>query len=288
MSTYDTDQTPGWDLNIINSIFANNSAVNGRGGGVYWFRGGVVNVTYSTFVNNFAGAFGAGGIGIQAGTGVTANVKNTVIWGNTGDGGSGREQVANSNTASTYNYIAMQNLGGFSDDDATVANGLDLNASNTDAAGPNFVGTIPSNGYDASLVVDPSIWKLDASSPLIAAGEYVASVTTDFEGQGRPTASDSAYPDIGAYQFTDYLSVLSNMAEASRELTVYPTVTNQFLNLETTGDLKAVEIFNLNGKSLLRTEATQKVDVSAFNTGLYLLKATYTDNQSAVKRFIKQ
>lgn len=288
MSTSATDQSTGWDLNVINSIIANNSAETGRGGGIYWFRGGELNVTYSTIVNNFAGNYGGGGIGIQANTGVVANVMNTVIWGNTGDSGSGREQVANSDTNSTYKYIAMQNLSGFSDDMATVNTGLNLNASNTDAAGPNFVGTIPANGFDATLTIDPSIWKLDASSPLIEAGDYVAGVTLDFEGQGRPTSDDFTVPDIGAYQNTDYLGFLSSMAEANRELILYPSVTNRFINLDTSGEVKAVEIFNLNGKSLLKTEATKDVDVSAFKTGLYLLKATYNDNQSKVKRFIKQ
>lgn len=289
MSTAAGNQTTGWDLNVINSIIANNSAEDGRGGGIYWFRGGELNVTYSTIVNNFAGNFGGGGIGVDD-RGVLANVMNTVIWGNIAAQTWRPQNIVVSETASSISYSAIEDLDvdlvDFSN--TTFNSEMNLNASNTDAAGPNFVGSIPANGFDANLTIDPSIWKLDASSPLIEAGDYVASVTLDFEGQGRPTSDDFIVPDIGAYQNISYLGFLSSMAEANRELILYPSVTNRFINLDTSGEVKAVEIFNLNGKSLLKTEATQDVDVSAFKTGLYLLKATYNDNQSTVKRFIKQ
>jgi hypothetical protein len=290
MSTSANDQSPGWDLNVINSIIANNSAVDGRGGGIYWFRGGVLNVTYSTIVNNFNGKYGGGGIGLQKGTGVKANIMNTVIWGNTSGRSWDPPNITVQESASSISYSAIEDLDVNETDftNTTFNTELILNASNTDAAGPNFVGSIPAAGFDASLTIDPSIWKLDASSPLIEAGDYVASVTLDFEGQGRPTSGDFILPDIGAYQNTDYLGFLSSMAEANRELILYPSVTNRFINLDTSGEVRAVEIFNLNGKSLLKTEATEDVDVSAFKTGLYLLKATYNDNQSTVKRFIKQ
>ncbi len=65
---------------MTNSTLANNSALNGPGGGIFSDGGGTVTVTNSTFSGNSAS--GAGG-GIDNG-GSALTVTNTILAGNGG------------------------------------------------------------------------------------------------------------------------------------------------------------------------------------------------------------
>ena len=82
---------------------------------------------------------------------------------------------------------------------------------------------------------------------------------------------------------------LNNIAGNSGDITVYPTPATDILIIETL-QKATIEITNIQGQ-LIKTIATTgnktNIDVSAFPSGLYLIKVK-TENNISVKKFIKE
>lgn len=70
---------------------------------------------------------------------------------------------------------------------------------------------------------------------------------------------------------------------------IYPNSTKDIINIETTAEITKVEIYNTLGQ-LVNTisENKKQIDLSALNSGIYLLTITTTDNQRSVQRFLKE
>ncbi len=137
----------GGTLNILNSIFSNNSGGGGNGGGIY--NVGTLNVTNTTFYSNTGNA--GGGIYNLGGT---MNLLNTTLYGNTAtsvtDGGGGiyNNGVLTVTNSSVYSNTASKNGGG-------IHNSATLNISNSTVSGnsaySNDGGGIYQGGGTANL-----------------------------------------------------------------------------------------------------------------------------------------
>src|SRR5690606_31104369 len=68
---------------------------------------------------------------------------------------------------------------------------------------------------------------------------------------------------------------------------VYPTYTNDFLNIETDLTETSYKIYDLSGKLIDQNKNQTKIDVSSYSNGLYMLHFS-ADNVSKTYKFIKK
>lgn len=295
-------QTTGWTLNVINSIVTNNTATTGAG--MFINSSGTVKITYSTFANNKATtAFGGGGINFQgtANQTINATLTNVLLWGNKeGATDTQRTQFNNASQSSTIQYSAIQDYvvpsGYWTNAAATSV--LAINAANSNAAGPQFFNPSTIIGYDAAsaaTLTNAARWQITSLSPCIAAGTDANDqngilIATDYAGKTRPNSSTFSTPDIGAYQFdAANPPSLGLLAVAKNDgFKMYPTVTNSIINIKSTKAIKSIEIFSINGTSVLKTNTLEQINVSSLASGIYIVRAAFDDYSSDVKRFIKQ
>jgi hypothetical protein len=78
----------------------------------------------------------------------------------------------------------------------------------------------------------------------------------------------------------------------SQWLRIYPNPVSEYLVIESQKNIRIVEVFSLTGILQNRAEVTGAgkiiLDVSAFPSGLYILRITSEDNRFILKKFIKQ
>ena len=87
--------------------------------------------------------------------------------------------------------------------------------------------------------------------------------------------------------FTSTLSVIDN--EFKNVLKVYPNPVRDHLQISVASnyEIATIEIFNLLGKKV-KEEHTNSIDVTRFETGVYLVKITDTQGRIAMKKIIKE
>lgn len=73
-------------------------------------------------------------------------------------------------------------------------------------------------------------------------------------------------------------------------LAIYPNPTRNYLNinLNESVSVQSIEIYNIEGRRILQTSYTEKLDISGLTEGIYLLRLTSDTNQYYVKKFVKQ
>ena len=71
------------------------------------------------------------------------------------------------------------------------------------------------------------------------------------------------------------------------KVALYPNPANDVLNIETDLEIKAIEIFNIQGQKVI--SSTQKqVNVTNLSSGIYMIKIQDSNNAIATKKFVKQ
>ena len=129
------------------------------------------------------------------------------------------------------------------------------------------------NGRE-SVAVSKGIW---------TAGTFI-NVAAPYEFNG-------AVGDFGVNFWSTLLSI--NDLDASSIFKVYPSPTNSILNIELSGSQTnlSYEVFDILGKQIviktLNPRNSSQIDVSTWNSGLYLIKLSNGD-KTETKRFIKQ
>jgi hypothetical protein len=85
----------------------------------------------------------------------------------------------------------------------------------------------------------------------------------------------------------------ANIKDAESEISIYPNPASEKLNIQITGsnssEIVSVSIYNINGILVFNcnsVQATMRIDVSAFQSGLYFVE-TKTTNQVILKKFVK-
>ena len=187
-------------VKVINSVFLDNTATGGSGGGAIWMgSGGNTQVRNCTVVGNSATSQAVGGLRVSGGN---PTIANCIFWANTGSGGAmgSANQVAGTANV-TYSIVT----GGF----AGTGN-LGADPSFQDLGAGNFALTLASPAIDAGdnsmvpagitldhvrnprFVDEPGVVDTGAgSAPItdIGAFEFQASATTGFcFGDGSGTA----------------------------------------------------------------------------------------------------
>ena len=155
-------------------------------------------------------------------------------------------------------------------------------------------------------------WKLNVASPMDNAGKGdntvdnveqvlletpVAGRTYRIEVSNKGTLNNGATP-FPANVPQDYALIITGVEESSlgtaeisaeKLVTVYPTKTKDIVNILIPKGAKTIDIFDLSGKSVLKTEAKsfQTIDVSQLPKGTYIINVKTEQNVSSHK-FIKE
>lgn len=79
----------------------------------------------------------------------------------------------------------------------------------------------------------------------------------------------------------------SNFNQNNLEVAIYPNPTNDILNIETTLELKSIEIYSIQGQKVLKSNQKQ-ISVANLSSGMYMVKIQDAENNVATKKIIKK
>ncbi len=126
-------------------------------------------------------------------------------------------------------------------------------------------------------------WRLVDLSPL---GTYVDSITYTFASSdnGDFGINTPTYFCIDQVIYNDFTGIEN--AEWV-DLEMFPNPASSFVQFNTKGTIKQIEILTLDGKSIETSMNTlNSTDVSAVENGFYLIRLTFADGQTATRKLI--
>jgi hypothetical protein len=142
----------------------------------------------------------------------------------------------------------------------------DLMAHIVDSAG-NTIGTIVHSAGSSNI---------NFSQPLNPGNYY-------FQIYGMPTDSSYLYP----YNFTLTSEITTGISvKDNSNILIYPNPVTDNLQIQTTLQVKNIEITDIAGRVLYST-TSKNIDCSSFSNGVYFVKIE-TEKKVAVKKFVKE
>jgi CSLREA domain-containing protein len=203
-----SDGTGGGIGNFDGTVVLTNSTISGNttsvdGGGIH--NCGTATLTNTTVSGNDAAGVGGG---IFEGCFDTLNLTNVTIADNTATSGGGiAVEAATGGSAALENTIVADNTGGdCTGTDAITSGGHNLDSDGS--CGLGAAGDLPSTDPQLGPLVDNGgdtlTHALPAGSPAIDAGDNAACPATDQRGVARPldgNVDGTATCDIGAYEY---------------------------------------------------------------------------------------
>lgn len=85
--------------------------------------------------------------------------------------------------------------------------------------------------------------------------------------------------------FTNNTLTSENFNASNVDVKLYPNPAQNVLNIETTVEIKTIEMFTIHGQKVLETNQNQ-IDVSILTSGMYLVKIQDIHNQTTTKKVI--
>jgi Secretion system C-terminal sorting domain/Concanavalin A-like lectin/glucanases superfamily len=79
----------------------------------------------------------------------------------------------------------------------------------------------------------------------------------------------------------------SDFSNGNLKFNLYPNPASTILNIDTTSDLKSVEIYSMLGQKVL-SATTKKINVSSLSNGIYVMRLEDIDGAIQTQRFIKE
>jgi len=76
-----------------------------------------------------------------------------------------------------------------------------------------------------------------------------------------------------------------NFTQNNLKLSIYPNPATDVLNIELESELKSIEIYSLQGQKVI-TSSQKQINISSLSKGMYLVKVTNADNNSASQKLI--
>jgi hypothetical protein len=253
---------------IINCLISNNYGE--RAGAIVSYQSNYALVN-STLTNNKCIFGGPGGIYVTD----TLFILNSILW-DSGFGGSAT-QISFTNG----NLLKIQNC--------DIENGANLNVPaqnylNNKDADPQFRN--PNNITGNSPLASFSDWSLNSHSPCVDSGYYDSEyVTTAVDIEGNPRVCNNGTIDIGAFEYQQDEGIHS--FENNDFISLFPNPSTDNITIEIMYDSE-IEILNIEGQILKRLKIRDNktiIDVSAFSSGVYIIRAK-TDKGFTTKKFI--
>jgi predicted outer membrane repeat protein len=287
-------------LTITGSLFLNNTAANinltfgngdrANGGAINVFGDGrKVLMSKNTFYNNEA-TFQGGGI-YFGGSNASSNLENITVFGNKVNltsaekGKGGGIRIEGNKVFVIKNSLIYGNLLG-----NTINPQSDINIGSKVQL--NFINSLSgiSDGFEADDTYDSS--KIDAilASSNLRFNETSGKVEYDEAPKGDDTPVDFGTDgnDAGAWNSMFVLSL--NESEVSDEkFSIYYNKTIKNIQIITSfNSLMKVTIYNINGSQVVlknQMDSKDKIDISSFESGVYILKANI-EGKYFLRKFI--
>lgn len=215
---------------IQRNLIVNNETPAGRfSGGVFISNdGNQTDLLHNIIANNKGGTSNSSGLRVA--TTSNTNITNTVIWGNVRASGA----TNNTEDRGTFNNCGIEGA-------AYGTSSINLNGTNDNAAGPNFVAPTTFEGRPdgtTNTVADvvSSDWQITAASPLLNAGaNAVTGQTLPTEDITGVTYPQNVTNDIGLYEFSasivpilDDQTVTLNVGTPNILITITGTLVDTF------------------------------------------------------------
>ena len=188
---------------------------------------------------------------------------------------------------------AFEALGGSGNNQQEGA--IDLHAGGTRIAIGSKTYTnqnVTQSGFIAHYVYDRGVWSKSGDDVVGSANgdEFGAAVAIN-DSDGTIIAGGAAFADANGndsgysavYDFKNVLSVSSSEIGSSN-YSIYPNPSNTLVNI--LGDtIKQVDVINLQGK-IISTSYTNILDVTSFNTGVYIVRINKGENSFIYKKLL--
>lgn len=263
-------------VNTINNIYFNNSiSASGQVSAIRSSNSTVFLVGNLIYDNDDFGIF-------------TTNGGNNYLVNNTIFRNSQGIRVENGANTFIYNSIIQNNTINFATGDVGGASVEIQNSLTDDTSFPANITDVTGNilASDA-LFVDSGAndFRLQSTSPAIDSGDPSTTglkiPSLDILGNPR---IDNSIVDLGATEFQQSFSSTENTFLTG--LKIYPNPTHDLLNI-VCDNIESVSIYSIEGK-LLSKHFTNKIDISGYSAGVYLLKIEDISGQTETARIIKK
>jgi hypothetical protein len=94
--------------------------------------------------------------------------------------------------------------------------------------------------------------------------------------------------EIGFFFITDGItSTIDEIRESQTLLHIYPNPTSDILHIQSEYDIEQVEIMDSQGRSVYVSKRRDSVDMSAWNTGVYLVSVKLIDGRRVTRKVLK-
>lgn len=114
---------------------------------------------------------------------------------------------------------------------------------------------------------------------------YIAESTNSAgTGQASLNVAGTNYPTV--YSFTTS-NLGTNDVKNKLNISISPNPAKDFINIQSDGKIKSVEIYNLHGQKLITTTQKQ-INISSLSSGVYLVRIEDDKNNTATKKIIKK
>lgn len=190
---------------------------------------------------------------------------------------------------------------------ATSSIGISYNDDQIKLLDPKLQKTNGRTPENTNYITPVESYKLSSSSPAINASTGTYSyLTLDSEGQSRQGISDIGADEynssasilygalsadqVGIYGSLDNYEVFSSGSDYQQinpAVFLHPNPVVDLLSIETNDKIERIEIFSLTGKSVLVSDK-QIVDMSSFETGIYLIQILLENGNSFKTKILKK
>jgi len=97
---------------------------------------------------------------------------------------------------------------------------------------------------------------------------------------------------VGNYTLGNFNSEVFNQitgikTDLFKVVSIYPTATNDLLNINSTYELKSVQIIDCRGAVLKQFGNVRQINIGSFSKGLYFLKVINSEKNQSIFKFIK-
>ena len=100
------------------------------------------------------------------------------------------------------------------------------------------------------------------------------------------TAQYFQLPEVPTkYAFDDYVNIED--VEFKSNCVIYPTISEDIVFIETTEEIKAVDVINVQGQKVMTKGNTNSINVSSLPQGLYMIIVSFDNTQEAYKIYRK-
>lgn len=261
---------------IANSLFVGNEGPNGAAIAAYGVDANEARIVNTTFAGNEAR--GVGGA-IYASNADGLEIQNAIFWGNEAPLDS-EIHIAQGGAPVAERAIVA---GGYPsgtdilDQDPLFVRNPDPGPDGNWGTDDDDYGDLrlregsPGVDYGLQGFLPPDTWDLDKD------GDTTEPLPIDLNGDVRVLGAEV---DLGAYEGAVVVATEPDVPPADVRLAVYPNPANDYLTIE--ADAEDIEIVDVLGRVVLRTEQAGRIDVSGLPVGVYVVRAG-----NATRRFTK-